>query len=211
MSTPEEKVAIAQTSSPAARRLDPDPVSIILAALGALGSVASLAAYLGHHRDKARQRTKARRTILRSLASLREAVSEIERSLDELERLLGQYDRSKVSTRSVLKAPADFGGTPPLFDFFEFSVYQMIAQRVTSAFDRCVADTHEIMDGIEDGSLDVPADLFSELGELQSRLNTLRYERRSISEILSGIRHVAQKMLVIVEDLERYIVFDRAS
>ncbi|MDD9909522.1 MAG: hypothetical protein OXR62_07495 [Ahrensia sp.] len=42
------------------RRLDPDPVSILLAAIGALGSVASLAAYVEFRREKKAQRLKAR-------------------------------------------------------------------------------------------------------------------------------------------------------
>lgn len=118
---------------------------------------------------------------------------------------------TKLNALRGMSPPADFGSAPPLFDFFQFSVYQMIGQRVTRAFDQCVVATYDVMDGIEDGALQVPTEIFAEFRELQGRLNALRYEQRSISEILSGTRHVAQKMLKIIEDLERCIVFDRAS
>ena len=193
------------------RRLDPDPVSILLAALGALGSVASLTSLLDMRTERRAERFKARRTAIRSIGLLREALGEIERGLDDLERLLGRYDRDGGKEQRVLDAPSEFGAYPPLFDFFEFSVYQMIGQRITRAFDRCVADTYEVMDCIEDGALDVPSELLMEMRELQARLNQLRFERRSLAETLSGIRVVAQRMMQIIADFERHLVFDRAS
>ncbi|MDD9909523.1 MAG: hypothetical protein OXR62_07500 [Ahrensia sp.] len=138
-------------------------------------------------------------------------MGEIERALGDLERLIGKYDHENGSDRPVLSARAEFGAVPPMFDFFEFSVYQMIGQRVTKAFDRCVSDTYEVMDCIEDGAMDVPSDLFSELRDLQSRLNDLRYQKRSLAEVLSGTQSASQRMLQIIDDFERHIVFDRAS
>ena len=194
------------------RRLDPDPVSVLLAAIGALGSVASLAAYVEFRRDKDRQRSRARRSAIRAISSLREALGEIDRSLSELERLIGRHDETLPPGRGpTLEAPARFGAAPPMFDFFEFSVYQMLSQRVTRAFDRCVADTYEVMDCIEDGAIDVPTEPLSELRDLQHRLNDLKSSERSLAEILAGTRHVAQAMRRIIDDFERHIAFDRAS
>lgn len=193
------------------KRLDPEPFSILLAALGALGSVASLAAYVEFRKSERVKSFKAKRSAIRAIQSLREAIVDIELALSDLEKLIARYDRESPSEKRTLDAPAEFGSVPPMFDFFEFSVYQMIAQRVTKSFDKCVSDTYEVMDCIEDGAIDVPKELFAELGELQSRLNELRYARRSTYEILSGIRHVCQRMEQIVNDFERFIAFNTAS
>lgn len=191
------------------RRLDPDPVSILLAALGALGSFASLAAYLGVQRDRTRERRRARRTVLRSIAAVREALEDIDQALLKLEKLMERA--GEPGDPSALDAPAQFGSVNAFFDFFEFSAYQMLAQRVTRAFDTTIRETYEIMDAIEDGAIEAPQPLFAELRELQARLETLRTSQRRFGETLNATRHVTQSMARIADALEGHIAFDRTG
>ncbi len=193
----------------APRRIDPDPVSVLLAALGALGSFASLAAYREYRRDKQRERKRARRTVLRAISASREALEDIDAALSKLERLLERNGDS--ADAGHLDAPVEFGSVNAFFDFFEFSAYQMLAQRVTRAFDTLIRETYEIMDAIEDGAIEAPRDLFIELRELQARLEELRRARRSFGETLAATRSVTQRMAEIADDLEKYIAFDRAG
>jgi methyl-accepting chemotaxis protein len=195
--------------STGSRRLDPDPVAVLLAALGALGSFASLAAYVEYKRDRQRERRRAKRTVLRAITAAREALDDIDGALLKLEKLM---ERSgEAGDVATLDAPVEFGAVNAFFDFFEFSAYQTLAQRVTRAFDTTIRETYEIMDAIEDGAIEAPRDLFAELRELQARLEKLRRARRSFSETIAATRHVTQRMAQIAEDLERHIALDRTG
>ena len=197
----------------APRRLDPDPVSVLLAALGVLGSFASLAAYGGSRPERQRDRRRARRTVIRSIAATREALEDVDASLERLERLIRQGGAKDNSDRAVdyLNAPVSFGSVNAFFDFFELAAYRTLAQRVTRAFDTTVRETFEIMDAIEDGAIEAPNDLFLELRDSQSRLETLRRSQRSFGDTIDATRAVTQRLTRIADDLERCIAFDRTG
>jgi hypothetical protein len=208
-SLPSDDAGKAPAGESEKRRIDPDPASVFLASLGALGCFASLAAYQDFLRQKERDRRRARRTVMRAIAASREALEDIDSALARLERLLER--NATDATRPHLDAPVEFGSINAFFDFFEFSAYQMLAQRVTRAFDTTIRETAEIMDAIEDGAIDAPADLFQELRELQGRLEDLRGTKRSFGDSIAATRSVAQRMIIIAEELERHIAFDRAG
>lgn len=191
------------------RRIEPDPATVFLAALGALGSFASLAAYRDFRGQKERERQRARRTVMRAIAASREALEDIDSALARLERLLER--NATDASRFHLDAPVEFGSINAFFDFFEFSAYQMLAQRVTRAFDTTIRETAEIMDAIEDGAIEAPRELFQELCEMQARLEDLRKTTRTFGDTIAATRSVTQRMIILADELETHIAFDRVG
>lgn len=147
--------------------------------------------------------------MLRAISASREALEDIDGALAKLERLLERNGAGE--TTSHLDAPVEFGSVDAFFDFFEFSAYQMLTQRVTRAFDTLIRETYEIMDAIEDGAIEAPQELFAELAELRSRLEALRSSKRSFGDTLAATRSVSQRMAQIADDLESHIAFDRTG
>ncbi|MGF1461648.1 MAG: hypothetical protein ACFB2Z_00490 [Maricaulaceae bacterium] len=167
---------------------DPDPVSILLAVLGGLGSIASIAGYVRH--EKSAQTRVARRPEVERALDLIDAlawdVAGLSARISELRALLEENARRTDVNLNNYKF--GFGAFRPRFSPAEMNLFLKVAHTAHQEASHCVEGAARLLQKLED--LDVPETMTAVFNEYAHRLDDLRKYDGPLLDALSRTRDV---------------------
>lgn len=191
-----------ETPDDADSRIAPDPLSVVLPAMSALGAIASIAAinWVGQEKtpDRARSRRKAG-VALRDLESCCMGLQEIFKRLVRNPKL---YGGEGPSTSTPLK----FGLCGPRIDQGLARAYHQLMNDIASMLVLASQNTFDVMSAIEDGEIAAPEMLFYGFGEQQDRLNKLLQSRATLKVIVETGAEVSDRLTALVRELKKHKV-----
>lgn len=183
-------------------KVDPDPVSIGLAVLGALGSLASIASYLEGRqfqkpdsfgpfemplaigRDIYPSRTTSSKTKFRDrITKLHASLEDLKGRIETLTSLLDEVDF--IGETALSEMPFQFGSVRPLLDKKDLSLFFRIQNEVNQLFSKITKDCQALIKLLEDLGTDIPPNIYSKLLQLRSRLNKAIGEHQKFMSVLS--------------------------
>jgi hypothetical protein len=158
-------------SSPNEELIDPDPLSVLLIALGAAGSVASLAAYMGERMSASRSVREANRF------ALRDAIMGVETALNELRGYVRSLEITFVTgaRRTPLSSPgmslAFFGRVSLVFTREGYERWHEIEEGVLTAAGRVQRHMNSLLRIFATSELRIPPDTAARLTTAVEDLN----------------------------------------
>ncbi|MRR55889.1 MAG: hypothetical protein EG822_15515 [Deltaproteobacteria bacterium] len=154
------------------RLIDPDPMSIFLSVLGAVGSVASIISYLEQRKERTYWSDKYSE---RKRAQLIEAVADIESNLTQIE---GQIQKLKIfiqlygeNSKPINRRPFRFGEVKIFFHHKAFQEFGQLHVKTTTLTTKVVRSVYNALNLIDELGIEVDKGHFKRLIELQSELN----------------------------------------
>lgn len=180
-------------------RTAPDPFTVVLPALAALGAIASIAAinWVGQERtpDRSRSRRKAG-MALRDLESCCIGLQEIFRRFQRHPRMF--------TGEGGPASPMKFGVHGGRIDQDTARLYQQLVTDVASMLVLAAHNSFEAMSSIEDGEIEAPEEIFFGFGEQQERLNKLFASRAPLKATVDAGAEIAGKLAGLVRELKKY-------
>ncbi len=181
-------------------RIAPDPLSVVLPALSALGAIASIAAVNWVGQERTPERSRARRKVglvLRDLESCCLGLQEIFRRLNRNPRLFAGEGAASGS-------PLKFGVHGPRIDPALARAYHQLMNDVASMLVLASQNAFDIMCAIEDGEIAAPEQLFFDIGEQQDRLNKLIQERATLKVLVQSGLEIANALQTLIAEFKKY-------
>ena len=189
-------VKVAEPSAGEAR-IGPDPITVVLPALSALGAISSIAVLGWIGRDHGTASRRGRRNlnaILRDMerdcVDLQDAFRRIARGLPAL-----------ASGGGGTSLPMKFGVHGLAVPEHSYPLYQSLLSTIAALFLRASQDSFELIGAIEDGSIEPSDDVFEALGEAQERLNAILVTRASLKVAIETGYDIAVRLSGVFEQL----------
>lgn len=181
-------------------RIAPDPLSAILPAIAALGTIASLAAVHWVAGDAPATRPKSRR---KPAAALRDLEANCLGLRDIFRRLAALHaDGNNDGVPSSL--PLKFGVHGRAVTQARFVAHQQLMNDIASALVLASQNCFDVMGAIEDGAIEPPESIYFGFGEQQERLNKLLSDRPSLKATIDTGVEVAVALAALVEELKSF-------
>jgi len=183
-------------------RAAPEPLAVILPAIAALGSVASIAAvaWLAEERTAGRPRVKRRLdVILRDLETSCLGTAEILRRVIRQSPMFGLQGTTSHS-------PMKFGLLGTRVDAQQGQTYIHLMNDVATMLVLAAQASFDATNAIEDGDIDPPEALFHDFGKAQDRLNTLLSTRTSTKATVEAALAIAESLSGLVRQLKGHRV-----
>lgn len=196
----------APTASPEAGRdggrTAPEPLTLLLPAMAALGAIASIAAVAYTAEDRTSERPKVKRrtdAILRDLEISAAGVAELLRRIKRNGRLFG------------LEGPAGgaamkFGLTGRRAEAGLENLYHQIANDLATMLVLATQNAFECISAVEDGEIEAPEAVYQGFAEAQEHLNGLIAQRASARAVVDKGIEIAQVLTTLVRQLKQHRV-----
>jgi hypothetical protein len=181
-------------------RVGPDPVTVILPALAALGAIASVAAMNWACSDLG-ERRRARRNAAHVLRDLERDCLDLQDTFRRLVR--GLPDLASGGGTSALPFKLGVHGLEVNDD--SYPLYQSLVSSLGSLIVRASQDAYDLMLSIEDGSVAPPEEVFYAFAEAQDRLNQILAQRPSLKVTVETGFDIAIKLTGVVEELKGHL------
>ena len=182
-------------------RIAPDPYTIVLPALSALGAIASIAAVNWMAEDRTPERSRAKRkagVALKDLESCCIGLQEIFRRFHKSPKLFAGEGSS--SATALLK----FGIHGPRIGPADEKVFKQSVNDVASMLVLAVQNAFDVMSAIEDGAINPPDEVFYGFAEAQERLNALLTERATLKDTVDSGTRISLDLTRLVQELKKY-------
>jgi hypothetical protein len=181
-------------------RVGPDPLTIVLPALSALGCVAGIAALNWAAHETGRDRRRGRRGSQMILRDLKRDCADLAETFRRLVRGLPGI----TSGGGTTSLPIKFGvhGLDVTDD--TYPLFQSLLSSLASLILRASQNSYELMGAIEDGAVTPPEELFYAFADQQERLNQLLSQRPSLKATIETGYDIAVKLTGLVEELGEY-------
>jgi len=175
-------------------QIDPDPLTVFLAILGAIGSFASIAAYIEYRLDQRNQEREYEEKTRRELADLFMALEveyiELAGMLKGLEVILVQgtdhdFPLSHLQFR--------FGGYRPLFTYQGYKKYDETLITVNRKAGKLIDLTSQILQRLYRYQVRIPPRLLEELVRFRDELNSLLRGELNYEEAFRGYYEIITK------------------
>ena len=179
------------------RKVDPDPISIGLAVLGALGSLASIASYLESRRHQAEkflpfsnpQHVLFGRKSSSFKTKFRDRITKLDASFEDLkgrlETLWSLLEEVEfVGEIELIELPFEFGAVKPLLDKQDLALFFRIQNEVNQLCNKITKDCQGLIKLLEELDKDVSPEIYSKLLQLRSRLNKAIGEKQDFVSVL---------------------------
>lgn len=186
--------------SEADTRIAPDPLSIVLPAISALGAIASIATIHWVAQDRTPERSRPRRkagVALKDLESCCLGLIEIFKRLDRNPKLFAGEGAAAAS-------PLKFGVHGPRIDPPLVRIHHQLTNDVASMLVLASQNAFDVMCAVEDGEITAPEPLFFGFGEQQDRLNKLIQGRATLKALVDTGLDVAVQLRALVVELRRF-------
>ncbi len=186
------------------RRAAPEPLSILLPAVAALGAVASIAAVAWLAEDRTTDRPKVKRridAILRDLETSCLGVAEILRRVMRHSPMFGLLGATSG-------APMKFGLLGSRVDAQQGHIYVQLVNDVATMLVLATQASFEMTNAIEDGELNPPEALFYKFGAAQEKLSGLLANRASLKTTAEVGLAVAESLVATVRELKLHKAAD---
>ena len=181
-------------------RSAPDPFTIVLPALAALGAISSIATINWAAQDKTTGQTRSKR---KSAVVLRD-IETCCLGLVEIFRRFKRHPDMFCGEGGTLASPLKFGVHGPRVTADKALTATQLINDVASMLVLASQNAFDVMAAIEDGDIDAPDDVFFGFGECQDNLNKLIQERATMKHSVDIGFAVAQKLLTLVAELKKY-------
>jgi hypothetical protein len=183
-------------------RIAPDPVSVVLPALSALGAIASISAVNWCAQDKTAERPKVKRKAAMALRDLESCCM----GLQEIFRRFHRHPKLFAGDGGSLVSPMKFGVHGIRVSPDTARVYQQLVNDSASMLVLASQNAFDVMSAVEDGEISAPESLFYGFGDCQEQLNKLLQSRATLKlSVETGLR-VADKLTELVRELKGYKV-----
>lgn len=182
-----------------AGRTAPEPLSLILPILAALGSVASIAAiaWVAQERTSDRPRVKRRvDVILKDLETSCLGLAEILRRLKRHGRHFGIDGPAGAS-------PLKLGLNGSRIDPAAGQLYHQLVNDVATHLVLATQNSFDAMNAIEDGEIDAVDAVLDGFADAQEKLNVLIAQRASIRAIVDGSLAAAEQLTDLIQQLKQ--------
>jgi hypothetical protein len=193
-------------SPPAAKdgdsRIAPDPLSVVLPAISALGAISSIAAVNWVGQERTAERSRSRRKVglvIRDLESCCLGLQEVFKRLNRLPRLF-------AGEGAAAGSPLKFGVHGPRVDPVVARFYHQLMNDVASMLVLASQSSFDIMCAVEDGEIAAPEEVFFGFGEQQDRLNKLIQERATLKALIETGLDVANALQALASEFKKYKV-----
>lgn len=189
-----------QPKPPEPGRTAPDPLSIILPAIAALGAIAGIAAvaWLAEDRTADRPRVKRRTDmVLKDLETSCLGIAEILRRVIRHSPMFGLLGAAGAT-------PMKFGIIGTRIDAAQSQTFIHLVNDVATMLVLATQACFEAANAIEDGDITPPEDLLYRFGEAQEGLSKLLSARASIKSTVEGALTHAEKLCGLVRELKGY-------
>lgn len=183
-------------------RIAPDPLSVVLPALSALGAISSIAAVNWIGQERAVERGRSRRKvglILRDLESCCIGLKEVFKRLNRNPHLF-------AGEGAAANSPLKFGVHGPRIDPALARVYHQLMNDVASMLVLASQNAFDVMCAVEDGEIAAPEQLYFGFGEQQDRLNKLIQERATLRTLVQSGLEIAAALEVLVAEFKKHKV-----
>jgi hypothetical protein len=187
-------------SGDADSRIAPDPLSVVLPAISALGAISSIAAVNWVGQERTPERARSRRKVglvIRDLESCCLGLQEIFKRLNRNPRLF-------AGEGAAAGSPLKFGVHGPRIDPTLARTYHQLMNDVASMLVLASQNAFDIMCAVEDGEIAAPEQLFFGFGEQQDRLNKLVQERATLKALVETGLDVANALQALVSEFKKY-------
>ena len=192
---------LAPTGAESDTRIAPDPLTAVLPALAALGTISSIAAvnWVAHDERSERARLKRRPSVgMRDLESCCLGLREIFRRFQAKPQVFaGEGGPTKT-------APMKFGVHGRRVDPATGRMCQTMMNDIASMMVLASQNSFDVMCAIEDGKINAPEEVFYGFGEQQERLNKLLAARETLSVAVNTGADIAEKLLSLVRQLKKH-------
>jgi hypothetical protein len=181
-------------------RIAPDPLSVVLPAISALGAITSIAAVNWIGQERTSERTRSRRKVglvIRDLESCCLGLQEVFKRLNRIPRLF-------AGEGAAAGSPLKFGVHGPRVDTVVARIFHQLMNDVASMLVLASQSAFDIMCAIEDGEIVAPEQLFFGFGEQQERLNKLIQERATLKALVETGLEVANALQALVSEFKKY-------
>lgn len=189
-----------QPKAPEPGRTAPDPLSIILPAIAALGAIAGIAAvaWLAEDRTADRPRVKRRAdAILKDLETSSLGVAEILRRVIRHSPMFGLLGAAGAT-------PIKFGIVGSRIDAAQSQTFIHLVNDVATMLVLATQAAFDAANAIEDGEINPPEDLLYRFGEVQEGMSKLLSSRASIKSTVEGALARAETLCGLVRELKGY-------
>ena len=190
---------------PAEKRIEPtraapEPLAVILPAIAALGSIASIAAvaWLAQDRITGRPRVKRRiGMILKDLETSCLGTAEILRRVIRHSPVFGLEGATSA-------APMKFGMLGTRVNAHQSQTYVQLVNDTATMLVLATQSSFDATNSIEDGDIEPPEALFDRFGEAQQRLNGILSDRASTKTSVETALSVAETLVGLVQQLKAH-------
>lgn len=183
-------------------RIAPDPLTAVLPALAALGTIASIASINWVGQDKTDERARLKRKPSVGLRDLESCCL----GLQEIFRRFARNPKAFTGEGGPSSAPMKFGVHGQRVDQTMARLFQTMMNDIASMLVLASQNGFDVMCAIEDGEIDAPEDVFFGFGEQQERLNSLLASRATLQESVADGAEIAAKLLGLVRELKKHQV-----
>ncbi len=181
-------------------RIAPDPLSVVLPAISALGAISSIAAVNWVGQERTQERSKSRRKVglvIRDLESCCLGLQEVFKRLNRIPRLF-------AGEGAAAGSPLKFGVHGPRVDPVVARIFHQLMNDVASMLVLASQSSFDIMCAVEDGDIAAPEEIFFGFGEQQDRLNKLIQERATLKALIETGLDVANALQALVSEFKKY-------
>ncbi len=150
-------------------RIAPDPFTVVLPALAALGAIASIATVNWVAQDRELNPTRSKRKVVAALRDL-------EKCCFGLEDVFRRFHKAKslfAGEGGAAASPLKFGVHGPRVGPNAVRIYHQSINDIASMLVLASQSAFAVMAAIEDGEINPPDELFYKFGEAQDLLNQL--------------------------------------
>ncbi len=179
-------------------RTPPEPLSLILPVLAALGSVASIAAIAWVAHDRAPDRPRVKRRVDVILKDLETSCL----GLAEILRRLKRHGRHFGLDGPAGGAPMKLGLNSARVDPAAGQLYHQMVNDVATHLVLATENSFDAMNAIEDGEIDADDALLDGFAEAQEKLNALLAQRASVRAMTDGLLAVAEQLVGLIRQLK---------
>ena len=183
-------------------RMAPDPLTVMLPAIAALGAIASIAAINWSAQDKTPDRARARRKAGTALRDLETCCL----GLTEIFRRFARHPKLFAGEGGSASSPMKFGVHGSRVGADQARLYQQLTNDVASMLVLAAQNAFDVMCGVEDGEIEAPEELYFGFGEQQERLNKLIQSRATLKTCVETGLDVADKLGGLVRELKKHRV-----
>lgn len=179
-------------------RLAPDPLTLLLPALAALGSIASIAAVHWAGRESTPGRPRGRRKAASALRDLEANCLGLQHIFRRMLAVCGEAGKDAHSL------PLKLGVHGRSIPQTEFASYQQLANDIASGLVLASQNSFDVVAAVEDGEIEAPERVFFEFGEQQERLNQLLIQRPGLRQSIDTCHDVAVALTGLVGELKKH-------
>lgn len=184
-------------------QIDPDPVSIFLCVLGALGSLASIATYMEHRKELGIQQDEQEKKTRQGLTDLLLSLElEFAGLTDLLENLQAILHRSMERPSRLSEIPFEFGGYRPSLTQEAYRTYIQTLLAVNRKVGNLIEFTGKILELIYSYKFQISSQLFDELIKFRADLNLLLKSQMNYEEAFPAYYEIIKRSEILVRELK---------